>query len=94
MGVDSGYVTVGGTEMYWESRGSGGPPLLLVHGGYGLASGFDALADRWSRDRRVIAVELDGHGHTRRSGRPFRWETLGDDVAAVGSHRTRPLSRR
>jgi pimeloyl-ACP methyl ester carboxylesterase len=83
MGVDSGYVSVGGTEMYWESRGSGGPPLLLVHGGYGLASGFDALADRWSRDRQVIAVELDGHGHTRRSSRPFRCETFGDDIAAV-----------
>lgn len=86
MGVDSGYVAVGGTggtEVYWESRGSGGTPLLLVHGGYGLASGFDELAGQWSRDRRVIAIELDGHGHTRRSSRPFRWETLGDDIAAV-----------
>jgi pimeloyl-ACP methyl ester carboxylesterase len=50
--------------VYWESRGSGGRPPLLVHGGYGLASEFEALADRWSRDRQVIAVELDGHGHT------------------------------
>jgi pimeloyl-ACP methyl ester carboxylesterase len=83
MGTESGYVAVGGTDLYWESRGSGGPPLLLVHGGYGLASGFDALADQWSRDRQVIAVELDGHGHTRRSGRPFRWETFADDLAAV-----------
>ena len=83
MGVESGYVAVGGTDLYWESRGSGGTPLLLVHGGYGLASGFDVLADRWSRDRQVIAVELDGHGHTRRSSRPFRWETFADDLAAV-----------
>ena len=83
MNADSGYVAVDGTEIYWESRGSGGTPLLLVHGGYGLASGFDALADQWARDRRVIAIELDGHGHTRRSGRPFRWETMADDVAAV-----------
>jgi pimeloyl-ACP methyl ester carboxylesterase len=83
MSVESGYVAVGGTDLYWESRGSGGPPLLLVHGGYGLASGFDVLADQWSRDRQVIAVELDGHGHTRRSTRPFRWETFADDLAAV-----------
>jgi hypothetical protein len=39
------------------SRGSGGPPLLLIHGGYGLTRDFDPLAERWSRDRRVIAVE-------------------------------------
>jgi len=83
MGVESGYAAVDGTEVYWESRGSGGPPLLLVHGGYGMASGFEALADLWARDRQVIAVELDGHGHTRRSGRPFRWETFGDDLAGV-----------
>jgi pimeloyl-ACP methyl ester carboxylesterase len=84
VGTESGFVAVDGTDMYWESRGSGGaPPLLLVHGGYGVTSDFDALADRWGRDRRVIAVELDGHGHTRRSGRPLRWETLGDDIAAV-----------
>jgi len=83
MSVDSGYVAVDGTEMYWESRGSGGTPLLLVHGGYGLTSNYDALADRWSRDRQVIAVELDGHGHTRRSSRPLRYETLGDDIASA-----------
>jgi pimeloyl-ACP methyl ester carboxylesterase len=83
MEAQSGYVTVDGTDMYWESRGSGGPPLLLVHGGYGLASDFGELADRWARGRQVIAVELDGHGHTRRSSRPFRWETFGDDIAGV-----------
>jgi pimeloyl-ACP methyl ester carboxylesterase len=83
MSAETGFVAVDGTEVYWESRGSGGTPLLLVHGGYGLTSDFDALADRWAGDRQVIAVELDGHGHTRRSSRPFRWETFGDDIAAV-----------
>jgi pimeloyl-ACP methyl ester carboxylesterase len=83
MSVESGRAAVDGTEVYWESRGSGGTPLLLVHGGYGLASEFETLADLWSRDRQVIAVELDGHGHTRRSSRPFRWETFGDDIAGV-----------
>ena len=57
MEAESGHVAVGATEMYWESRGSGGPPLLLIHGGYGLTRDFDPLAERWSRDRRVIAVE-------------------------------------
>jgi hypothetical protein len=30
MDVRSGYAAVDGTEVYWESRGSGGPPLPLV----------------------------------------------------------------
>ncbi|HUN32616.1 MAG TPA: alpha/beta fold hydrolase [Trebonia sp.] len=81
--VQSGFASVNGASVYWESRGEGGPPLVLVHGGYGLASDFDTLAELWSRDRRVIGLELDGHGHSRASGRPLRWESLADDIAAV-----------
>ena len=80
--VDSGYVDADGVRVYWESRGTGGTPLVLVHGGFGLASSFGA-ADRWPRDRRVIAVELEGHGHTALSGRPLSFDALGDSIAAV-----------
>lgn len=83
---ESGYAPVDGVLVYWESRGAGGTPLLLVHGGYGLTSEYDALAGSWSRDRRVIAIELEGHGHTRASGQPFRWEKFGDAVAGVIMH--------
>jgi pimeloyl-ACP methyl ester carboxylesterase len=84
--AESGYAPVNGACVYWESRGEGGTPLLLLPGGYGLASDFDALADVWSRDRQVICLELDGHGHSRSSGRRWRWETLADDVAGVIRH--------
>jgi pimeloyl-ACP methyl ester carboxylesterase len=84
--VESGFAPVDGASVYWESRGEGGTPLVLVHGGYGLASDFDVLAAGWARDRRVIGLELDGHGHSRASGRPLRWETLADDIAGVIRH--------
>jgi hypothetical protein len=29
--------------MYWESRGNGDTPLVVIHGGYGLASMFGDL---------------------------------------------------
>jgi pimeloyl-ACP methyl ester carboxylesterase len=80
--VDSGYVDADGVQVYWESRGTGGTPLVLVHGGFGLTSMFGAL-DRWAPDRRVIAVELEGHGHTALSGRPLSLDALGDSIAAV-----------
>lgn len=82
--VGSGYAAVDGGEMYWESRGDGGTPLVLVHGGYGLASDFDLLSEYWSRGRRVISVELPGHGRSRKGkAGPFRWEELGDDIASL-----------
>jgi pimeloyl-ACP methyl ester carboxylesterase len=82
----SGYAPVNGVEVYWESRGSGGTPLIVAHGGYGLASMYADLADNLAEERQVVVIELQGHGHTRDIARPFRWEQLGDDIAWVIGH--------
>ncbi|MGY1760161.1 alpha/beta fold hydrolase [Geodermatophilus sp. SYSU D00779] len=36
--------------------------------------------------RRVVAVELQGHGRTADVDRPFPWDALSDDVAALVRH--------
>ncbi|HEY4459732.1 MAG TPA: alpha/beta hydrolase [Pseudonocardiaceae bacterium] len=36
-----------------------------------------------ARARRVIAVELQGHGHTRDIDRPFDFGSFGEDIAAL-----------
>ena len=69
--------------MYWESRGDVGTPLVVVHGGFGLASAFGDLLDRLAVSRRVVALELQGHGHTRDIDRSFSWEAFGDDIAGA-----------
>jgi len=79
----TGYAPANGVDIYWESRGSGGTPLVLLHGGYGLTSMFDALVGPLAADRQVIALELQGHGHTADTDRPFSWDAFGDDVAGV-----------
>ena len=79
----TGYAPANGVDIYWESHGSGGTPLLLVHGGYGLASMFDGLAAKLAADRQVIAIELQGHGHTADIARSFTWDDFADDIAAV-----------
>lgn len=81
--TSTGYADVNGLEMYWESRGHGGTPLVVVHGGFGQASSFGDLLDRWAASRRVIAIDLQGHGHTRDIDRAFSWEAFGDDIAGV-----------
>jgi pimeloyl-ACP methyl ester carboxylesterase len=82
----TGYAPANGVDVYWESRGSGGTPLVLLHGGYGLASTFDGLAGQLAAGRQVIALELQGHGHTADIDRPFSWDDFGEDVAAVIRH--------
>jgi pimeloyl-ACP methyl ester carboxylesterase len=79
----SGYAPVNGLEMYWESRGGGGTPLLAVHGGFGLASEFGGLLEDIADTRQVVAVELQGHGHTADIDRPFSYESFGDDLSAL-----------
>jgi pimeloyl-ACP methyl ester carboxylesterase len=79
----TGYASANGVDIYWESRGSGGTPLVLLHGGYGLASMFDRLAGQLAADRQVIALELQGHGHTADVARSFTWDDFAEDIAAV-----------
>jgi pimeloyl-ACP methyl ester carboxylesterase len=32
---DHGYADVNGMEIYWESFGGGGTPVIVLHGGFG-----------------------------------------------------------
>ncbi len=84
--LTTGYAPVNGVELYWESRGSGGTALVVVHGGFGVTSMFGELLDQLAEQRQVIALELQGHGHTRDIDRPFSYEAFGDDIGGVIEH--------
>jgi pimeloyl-ACP methyl ester carboxylesterase len=73
-------------KLYWESYGSGGTPLIVVPGGFGLISMLGELIDNLAGRRRVVAIELQGHGHTLDIDRPFSYEAFGDDIAALIGH--------
>lgn len=83
---ETGYAPVGDVSVYWESRGEGGTPLIVTHGGFGLATMFGDLLDTLAVDRRVVAIELQGHGHTRDVDGPFSFEAFGDQIAGVIDH--------
>jgi pimeloyl-ACP methyl ester carboxylesterase len=72
------YATVNGLKMYYEVHGSG-RPLVLLHGAFGWATVPPPLA----KGRQVIAVELQGHGHTADTDRPLTYEQMADDTAAL-----------
>ncbi len=74
-----------GLNLYYEIHGAG-EPLVLLHGGFGVISMFGEILPQLANIRQVIAVELQGHGHTADIDRPLRYELLGDDIAALITH--------
>jgi len=79
----TGYAQVNGLKMYYEVHGTG-TPLLLLHGAFNsINTAFGQLIPGLSKTRQVIAVELQGHGRTTDIDRPFSFESMADDVAAL-----------
>jgi pimeloyl-ACP methyl ester carboxylesterase len=79
------YALVNGLEMYYEIHGSG-QPLVVLPGSFWTIEAMGGLVPQLAATRRVIAVELQGHGHTADIERPLRYEWLADDIAALIRH--------
>ncbi|MGC0365158.1 esterase [Rhodococcus sp. 27YEA15] len=69
------------------SAGTGGlPPVVLIHGLGGDSGTWDAFARALrSRDRRVVSVDLRGHGRSGRAA-SYLFEEFAADVADVCDH--------
>jgi pimeloyl-ACP methyl ester carboxylesterase len=81
--ASSGYAPVNGSKVYYEVYGTG-DPIVLLHGAYmTINSNWSELIPILSITRKVIALELEGHGHTPLSQRPLSYQTLAGDVASV-----------
>jgi len=79
------YANVNGISLYYEEHGSG-QPLILLHGGLGAGEMCAPILPVMAKDRRVITVDLQAHGHTADVDRPLRYETLADDIAGLIGH--------
>jgi pimeloyl-ACP methyl ester carboxylesterase len=81
----TGYAQVNGLKMYYEIHGSGsGEPLVLLHGSFmTISNNWTGWIGELSKARKVIAVEMQGHGRTADINRDFSYESLADDIAAM-----------
>lgn len=76
----SGYAPVNGISMYYEVYGEG-RPIVLLHGAfYTIDMNWGQLIPELSKTRKVIALEMQGHGHTPYSDRKLSITTLASDV--------------
>ena len=79
----TGYAPVNGLKMYYEIHGSG-EPVVLLHGAFMAISGdWNEWISELSKTRKVIAVEMQGHGRTADIKRDLSYENLADDVAGL-----------
>src|SRR5579863_3685099 len=82
----SGYAPVNGLKVYYEVYGDG-KPIVLLHGAfYTIEMNWAQLIPELSKTRKVIAIELQGHGHTPYSDRKLDFPTLASDVEGVMDH--------
>ena len=82
----TGYAPVNGVKMYYEVHGSG-EPVVLLHGAFmTITNNWTGWIGELSKTRKVIAIEMQGHGRTADTPRDINYENLADDVAALLEH--------
>jgi pimeloyl-ACP methyl ester carboxylesterase len=80
---NGGYANVNGLKMYYEVHGNGFPLVLIHGGGSTIGTTFGRILPALAKTHKVIAVEMQAHGHTADIDRPLSFEQDADDVAEL-----------
>jgi len=80
---DHGSVKHNGARIWYATYGSG-PPVILLHGGLGHSGNWGYQVPALvSAGYRVVVIDSRGHGRSTRDVRPYTYELMASDVAAV-----------
>lgn len=80
------YANVNGLKMYYEIHGNGFPLVLIHGGGSTIGTTFGRILPALAKTHKVIAVEMQAHGHTADIDRPLSFEQDADDIAELLKH--------
>jgi Alpha/beta hydrolase family len=80
--VKRDYALINGLKMYFEIHGSGGP-LVLLHGGFGVAESWAPMLPALTKSRQVVIVEQQGHGRTADRDGPLTYSQMVEDTSAL-----------
>jgi pimeloyl-ACP methyl ester carboxylesterase len=77
------YAMVNGLKMYYEVHGQGKPLILLHGGGSSISSTYGVILPDLAKKQKVIAIDLQAHGHTADRSTPLSFEQDAADVIAL-----------
>lgn len=83
---ESRFPLPGGGEMAYVEAGAGEPALVLVHCGNCRKEIWSETIDAFAPERRVVAMDLAGHGASSPRVEGISIPALGADVAALVEH--------
>jgi len=72
-----------GVQIHYESRGSGAPALVFIHGWNCDRSYWSAQLPVFATTHQVVAIDLAGHGDSWINREDWSMANFGADVAAV-----------
>jgi len=72
-----------GTPISYEIYGAGEPTLVFVHGWSCDARYWRAQLPHFSKNHRVVMLDLAGHGHSGTTRPQYTMRAFGEDVRAV-----------
>jgi pimeloyl-ACP methyl ester carboxylesterase len=77
------YASINGIKMYYEVHGTGSPLVLIHGGGSTIKTNFSRIMPELAKTHKVIAVELQAHGHSGDRDTPESFIQDADDVAEL-----------
>jgi pimeloyl-ACP methyl ester carboxylesterase len=72
-----------GVAIHYESTGKGEPAVVLVHCWSCDRHLWDGMVPRLAKERRVVTIDLAGHGASGRDRKEWTIAAFGEDVRAV-----------
>ncbi len=84
--MDGQYAAINGIDLYYNVHGAG-RSLVVLHGGVlNAETTFGAMIPRLAKAHQVVAVDMQGHGHTADTDRPLTLANLAADVVGLLDH--------
>src|SRR6266498_3711092 len=81
--TEQGYVENDGARI-WDATYGAGSPVILLHGGLGNSGNWGYQVPALVRSGyRAVVIDSRGHGRSTRDSRPYTYELMASDVAAV-----------